>query len=118
MDSQRQQKYARLLHKELGDVFQKELTHTLPGQFITLSEVKVSPDLSVATIYMTFLGSKNPQQSLDAVVDLKNTIRNELGKRIRNQARIVPDLRFFLDNTAEEAAKIEKLLAGLNIPKE
>ena len=118
MDTQRQQKYARLLQKELGDVFQKEMTHTLPGQFVTLSQVKVSPDLSVATIYMTFLGSKNPQKSLDEVVEQSKTIRHELGKRIRNQARIVPELRFFLDNTAEEAAKIEKLLAGLNIPKE
>ena len=64
------------------------------------------------------MGSKNPQASLEAVIDLSSTIRNELGKRIRNHARIVPNLRFFLDNTAEEAAKIEKLLAGLHIPKE
>jgi ribosome-binding factor A len=80
--------------------------------------VRVSPDLGVASVYLSLLNAKKPEDLLEQVRDLGSTIRHHLGRRIRNQARIIPELRFFIDNTAEEAEKMEKLLASLNIPKE
>jgi len=122
MDSQRQQKYARLIQKEVSDIFMHDMAHNLviPGErpFITVSHVKVSPDLGVATIYLSILGSTKQAQIIEQIQELTPRVRGVLGRRMRNQARIIPDLRFFLDNTAEEADRIDKLIAGLNIPKE
>lgn len=118
MDSQRQQKFGKLIQKEIGEIFQQDLQHVLVGNFITITHVRVSPDLGVASVYISMLNAKKPEEVLELIKDQGKTVRHELGRRIRNQARIIPELRFFIDNTAEEAEKMDKLLASLNIPKE
>lgn len=118
MDSQRQQKFAKLIQKDLSDIFQKDIPAAPQGGLATVSHVRISPDLGVASVYVSFLGVAKPEEAMRLLDEKNKAIRNELGKRIRHQARIVPELRFFLDTTGEEADKIEKLIAGLNIPKE
>lgn len=117
MDSQRQQKFAKLIQKDLSDIFQKDIPAVPAGGLATVSHVRVSPDLGVASIYISFMAVADKEAALRNLDEKNKAIRNELGKRIRHQARVIPELRFFIDNTGEEADRIEKLIAGLNIPK-
>jgi ribosome-binding factor A len=83
---------------------------------VTVTEVKISPDLSVARCYLSFLLIDDREAVMDHI-DLQNkAIRNALANRIRKQVRIIPNLVFFLDDTAAYAAKIEALFEGLVIP--
>ncbi len=116
MSTQRQQKFARLIQKELGDIFQHDVKSIFGGAFITVSGVKVSPDFSIASVYLSLTLSKKPQILLEEIREKSKSIRQQLAGKIKNQVRIVPDLRFFLDETLLEAEKMDKLLASLNIP--
>jgi len=116
MSTQRQQKFSRLIQKELGAIFQQDIKSIFGGAFITVSGVNMSPDLGIATVYLSLTLSKKPQVVLDEIKDLSRQIRQQLGSKIRNQVRIIPELRFFLDETLLEAEKMDKLLSSLNIP--
>ena len=116
MESKRQQKVARQLQKDLGEIFQRELPHAFNGAFITVTNVRVSPDLGIARVYLSFLGTKNKALLMDTIEEKNKTIRQVLGERVRHQLRIVPQLQFFLDDTADYAEKMDKLFAGLEIP--
>jgi len=116
MDSKRQQKFSRLIQKELGDIFQREGRSHFGNVFITVTRVEVSPDLGVAKVYLSFMLAPSKQLLLEDIREKNKFIRQNLGNRIRNQARIIPELVFFLDETAEYAAKMDTLIAGLNIP--
>lgn len=121
MESKRQQKVARQLQKDLSEIFQREVPHLFngpsnPGAFITVTSVRVSPDLSVARVYLSFLATKNKEILLSTIQEKGKVIRQHLGDRVRHQLRIVPDLSFFLDDTAEYADKMDRLFAGLEIP--
>ncbi|WP_345242957.1 30S ribosome-binding factor RbfA [Nibrella saemangeumensis] len=116
MESKRQQKVARQVQKDLSEIFQREMAHQFGGAFITVTNVRISPDLSIARIYLSFLATKNKNLLLDTIREKSRSIRQHLGERVRHQLRIVPDLQFFLDDTAEYAAQMDKLFAGLDIP--
>ena len=100
MESKRQQKVARKIQKDLSDIFQKEGRSWFDNAFITVTIVRMSPDLGLARVYLSFLVTKNATLML-----------------VRHQLRIVPELAFYMDDTAEYAAKIETLFAGIEIPK-
>ncbi|QOI98824.1 MAG: 30S ribosome-binding factor RbfA [Flammeovirgaceae bacterium] len=112
----RQQKFAKLILKEISDIFQRDKRGILGNSFITIADVRVSPDLSVAKIYISMMLEKNKQGVLNKLNIHKSEIRKALGDRIRNQARIIPELIFILDEVEENAARIESLIKSLNIP--
>jgi ribosome-binding factor A len=114
----RQQKYGRLIQKELSDIFLKDKRGFLGNTFITIAEVKLSPDLSVAKVYLSLTLAKDKNAVLQNIQHHKSEIRKALGDRIRNQARIIPDLLFFIDEVEDNAQRIENLIKSLNIPKE
>jgi ribosome-binding factor A len=114
----RQQKYAKLIQKELSDIFQRDKRGILGNAFVTIMEVRMSPDLSVARIYVSMTLAKDKAVVLDKLNTHKPEIRKALGEKIRNQARIVPQLVFFIDEVEEEAERIEDIIKNLNIPKE
>ena len=116
MESKRQQKVGRQIQKDLGDIFQREAKHLMGTAFVTVTGVRMSPDLGIARAYLSFLPEKNKKLLFDAVVENNRFIRQKLGERVRHQLRIVPELHFFLDDTAEYAAKIDSLFADLVIP--
>ena len=116
MESKRQQKVARQLQKDLSEIFQREVPHLFNGAFITVTSVRVSPDLSVARVYLSFLATKNKEMLIETIREHSRTLRQHLGDRVRHQLRIVPDLTYFIDDTAEYAEKMDKLFAGLEIP--
>lgn len=116
MESKRQQKVARQLQRDLSEIFQRDVPHLFNGAFITVTSVRVSPDLSVARVYLSFLATKNRQLLLETIQEKGKVLRQHLGERVRHQLRIVPELSFYLDDTAEYADKMDKLFAGLEIP--
>ncbi len=110
MDSTRQLKYARLIQKEIGDIFQREGPDFYGKAFVTVMGVRVSPDLGIARVYLSVFGAKDPQGTIDQIESHNKEIRKRLGNRIRHQARIIPELKFFLDDSLDYAEKIDKLL--------
>ncbi|WP_247235365.1 30S ribosome-binding factor RbfA [Telluribacter sp. SYSU D00476] len=116
MESKRQQKVGRQIQKDLGDIFQKEARHLINGSFVTVTAVRMTPDLGIARAYLSFLPEKNKRILLESIQENARFIRQKLGERVRHQLRIVPEVQFFIDDTAEYAAKMDALFAGLDIP--
>ena len=114
----RQQKYGKLIQKELSEIFQRDKRGLLGNTFITIMEVRMSPDLSFAKVYVSMTLMKDKVTVLEKLNTHKSEIRKALGEKIRNQARIVPQLAFFIDDVEEGAERIEELIKKLNIPKE
>jgi ribosome-binding factor A len=124
-ETKRQQQYARMIREELSAVFQKDKRDMFGNAFVTITTVRMSPDLSIARIYFTCLalGEQNPntqQNKADEVLEIiaenKKNIRQALGQRIGKIVRIIPELIFFKDDTAEYASKIEELLQKIQTP--
>jgi ribosome-binding factor A len=112
----RQQKFSRLIQKELSDIFQHDRKGILGNTFITIADVKVSPDLSVAKVFISMMLAKDKQKTFENLNLHKRDIRKALGERIGKQVRIVPELIFVLDEVEENAKRIEDLIKNLNIP--
>ena len=115
MESKRQQKHAKLLQKELGDIFQKEAKHLIGRAMVTITRVLVSPDLGFAKIYLSFLLA-DPKTVFELVEVHKKDIRHALAKRIGKSVRIIPELAFFPDDSASYAQHMDKVISDLNIP--
>lgn len=118
MESKRQQKYSRMIQKEIGDIFQRNMTHQLGSMMISVTQVRMSPDLGVARTYLSFVLHDDPDGALELVNKHKSEIRRELGKRIGKQVRIIPELAFFHDDSQDYASRMDKLISGLDIPEE
>jgi ribosome-binding factor A len=116
MESKRQQKVGRQIQKDLGDIFQREARHLINGTFVTVTAVRMTPDLGIARAYLSFLPDKNKKILHETIQESTRFIRQKLAERVRHQLRIVPELQFYLDDTAEYAAKMEALFANLDIP--
>lgn len=112
----RQQKFAKLVQKELSEIFQRDKRGILEQEFITIAEVKMSPDLGVAKVYLSMMLVKNKTATLERINSRKSEIRKALGDQIRKHARIIPELIFYIDEVEENAFKIESLINSLNIP--
>jgi ribosome-binding factor A len=115
MDSKRQLKYSKLIQKEVGDIFQKEGRNLFGNSFLTITNAKITPDLSMARIYISTFHEKGVDV-LAKVNAHKAEIRHQLGMRIKNQARIIPDLEFFIDDTLDHADRMNKIFDKLDIP--
>ena len=116
MNSQRQHKYSKLILRDLAEIFQRDFRDSFGSAFVTLTGVQVSPDLAIASVYVSVLPSSLKDEVLEEIENKKSKIRGALGRRIGKQARIVPDLRFFLDETQENAAQMDEMFKGLVIP--
>ena len=116
--STRQQKYGRLIQKELSDIFQRDKRGILDNAFITIADVKVNADLSVAKVYISMLLAKEKEKVLDNINRHKSELRRALGDKIGKQVRIVPELIFYRDEVEENASRMDDLIKNLNIPPE
>jgi ribosome-binding factor A len=110
METTRQKKVARLLQKELGEIFRSESKTMFGGAFITVTIVRISPDLSYAKVYLSLFGIKNPEQSMEDIKSKTKEIRTKLAEKVKKQLRIVPNLDFHVDDSLDYAEKIENLL--------
>jgi ribosome-binding factor A len=116
MESKRQQKVGRQIQKDLGEIFQKDANHLTHGSFVTITAVRVTPDLGIARAYLSILPEKNKTVILETIQENTKFIRQKLADRVRHQLRIVPHLQFYIDDTAEYAAKIDLLFSNIVIP--
>lgn len=109
MESTRQQKIARLLQKELSTIF-LQYGRNLPGVLITVSEVRITPDLAIARAYLSIFPVANANTVLEKIQDDVKSIRFELGNNMRHQLRIIPELFFHVDETLDHLEHIDRLL--------
>ena len=109
MQETRQARISRLLQKELADIFQSQ-TRMMRGVLVSVTRVKISPDLSICTAYLSVFPSDKGEELLETIRGNEKSVRYELGTRVRNQLRIIPELRFFLDDSLDYLEKIDGLL--------
>jgi ribosome-binding factor A len=109
MESTRIKKVERLVQKELSMYFQQKASYYL-GKLISVTVVRVSPDLSVARAYLSIFPTGDVEKVLEMIVNDTGKIKYEMGKKLRNQLRKLPDLKFFIDDSLDHADKINELL--------
>ena len=109
MQETRQNKIARLLQKELSIIFQEQ-TRAMHGVMVSVTRTKISPDLSICTAYLSIFPSERGEELLQNIELNLKSIRYALGQRVRNQLRIVPELRFFIDDSLDYIDRIDELL--------
>ncbi len=109
METTRQNKVARLIQKDLGEIFQRNTQTMFAGAMITVTKVNITRDLSIAKVYLSIYG-KDPQNILKIVESSAKEIRRLLAMRIKNQLKAIPELRFFIDDSLDYIENIERLL--------
>ncbi|MBQ9236795.1 MAG: 30S ribosome-binding factor RbfA [Prevotella sp.] len=109
MQETRQNRVCRLLQKELSLIFQSQ-TRAMHGVMVSVTRVKISPDLGICTAYLSIFPSERGEELLENIRQNTATIRYDLGKKVRNQLRIIPELRFFIDDSLDYMEKIDELL--------
>jgi ribosome-binding factor A len=112
MDSTRQLKVSRLIQKELGDIFLRELKTIFGNSLITVTQVRISPDLGVAKVYLSLFNVPDKKVLLKFIQEKDNVkdIRLKLSARIKKQVRVIPELIFYLDDSLDYAMRIDELL--------
>jgi ribosome-binding factor A len=110
MNGSRQEKIARQIQRDLGDIFIREAAPMLKGAMVTVMSVRISPDMGYAKVYISVFPFERHGEVM-ATLEAQNWfIRKTLGAKLRNQLRIVPELSFFLDDSFEYIEKIDNLL--------
>lgn len=113
METTRQQKINRLIQKELGEIFLLQ-TKAMPGILVSVSGVRISPDLSVAKAYLSIFPSDKGKELLTNIKTNVKAIRYDLGQRLGKQLRIIPELVFYIDDSLDYLENIDKLLNSEN----
>ena len=109
METTRQNKISRLLQKELSEIFLLQ-TKSMHGTLVSVSAVRISPDMSIARVYLSVFPSEKAEEMVKNINDNMKSIRYELGTRVRYQLRIIPELKFFVDDSLDYIEKIDSLL--------
>lgn len=110
MDSTRQNKISRLIQKELGEIFQRQARSHFEGAMITVTSVSVTKDLSLAKVYVSIFATKDKDALFHKIVANTKEIRMNLSSKVRNQLRIIPELKFYIDDALDYIEKIDNLL--------
>jgi ribosome-binding factor A len=109
MESKRQQKFAGVIQKDLAEIFQREGMSFLPNTMVTITKIRMTPDLAIARVYLSFFNTSNTELAINTIKSHASEIRYKLGARIKSQARIVPQLEFFLDDTNSYVERMDKI---------
>ncbi len=113
-ESKRQQRFAGVIQQDLAEIFQREGNAWLPGVLVTLTRVRVTSDLGIARVYLSFLNAPAPAEALEQIRSKSSEIRYRLGGRIRNQTKSIPQLEFYVDDSSQYTENIEKLFEEIN----
>ena len=114
MESKRQQKFAGVIQEDLAAIFQREGMNYLPNTLVTITKVRVTPDLAIARIFLSFFNNSNMAQALHIIKSHASEIRYKLGARIKDQVRVIPQLEFFVDDTSEYVERMDKIFDKLS----
>ncbi len=109
METTRQNKIARLIQKELSEIFRLQ-TQAMKGVLVSVSACRISPDLSVCRVYLSVFPSNRSEEIVKNINDNMKSVRYELGTRVRHQLRIIPELKFFVDDSLDYIEHIDELL--------
>ncbi|MCQ2196561.1 MAG: 30S ribosome-binding factor RbfA [Bacteroidaceae bacterium] len=109
METTRQNKIARLIQKELSEVFQLQ-TRQMKGVLVSVSNCRISPDLSICRVYLSVFPSNKAEEIVNNINANQKQVRFELGQRVRFQLRIIPELKFFVDDSLDYVEHIDELL--------
>ena len=109
-EGKRQKQVAAEISKELNEIFLKKGLTMMEGGMVSISSVKITPDLFEARIYLSLFQVKDPEAVLQKFKDLSSEIRGDLGRRMRHQLRSIPQFTFYLDDTLDYVFKMEKIL--------
>lgn len=110
MESTRQKKVARLVQKELADIIIKKGREFAAGKMISVTQVRISPDLSFVKAYISIFPTANNNDVLEGIRNITKSIRYDLGIKVKSQLRIVPELTFYLDDSLDYIDNLDKLL--------
>lgn len=110
MESKRLQRVAKLIQKDLGEIFQREMQHITQGAMVTVTKVYVTPDLQSAKAYLSIFAAKDKQVLMDNIRRHASELRGKLGNRIRYQMKSTPELHFYEDDSLDYIDNIEGLL--------
>jgi len=110
METTRQNKISRLIQKDMADILQKEGKDLFSGILISVTNVRVSPDLSVARVYLSIFPSEKAQATLLEIKKHTSKLRGLLGLKVGKQLRIVPQLDFHIDDSLDYIDNIDRLL--------
>ena len=110
MESTRQKKVSRLLQKEAADLFLRKGNEFARGKMISVTRVRISPDLSVARIYISIFPSDGQEDIMKGIQDHSPKIRYEIGRKVGKQLRIVPEISFFIDDSIDYIDNIDRIL--------
>ena len=113
LEGKRQKQVAGLLNKELSDIFQRLGLSMMDGGMVSISSVKITPDLYEARIYLSFFKTDDAFAALKKIEERSWEIKKELTARVRHQLRSMPVLTFFIDDTLDYAEKIDKLFKDI-----
>lgn len=109
METNRQKRINKVLQKDLGEIMQREAPNLFKRAMITVTRVRVTSDLSIAKVYLSIFGA-DAEEIIDLVKFHSSEVRKQLGMRIKNQFRQVPQLQFFIDDSLDYIENIENLL--------
>ena len=112
MENTRQQKIARQIQRDIAEIFAREQASLFRGVMVTVTTVRISPDLAYAKVYVSVFPFGQAQQTLAAIESQNRAIRGALGTRMRNQLKSIPELQFFIDDSLEYIDNIDSLLRG------
>ena len=116
-ESKRQKQVGRVIQEHLVDIFQKEAKEITGRAMVTISQVKMTPDLLTAYVYLSIYNAENPDEIMHFIESNTKQIRTLLGNRARHQVRRVPYLTFFKDETLDEVFRLEQIFKDLNKEK-
>ena len=118
MESKRQQKFSRVIQKDLGEIFQREGNNLLPNSMITVTKVRATPDLGIVRVYLSFFNAPDNILAINTIKAKTAEIRYILGKKIKDQVRGVPQLEFFIDDTNEYVDRMDQIFTRINKDEE
>ncbi len=112
-ESNRQRKVAQIIQEDMAELFRKQASESKQQFLVTVSDVKVTADLSIAKIYLSIFPQEYRKPIMKEIEENKASYRNYLGQKMAKQVRVIPDLNFYLDTSLDDVEKIERELKGL-----
>lgn len=106
----RQNKVAKQIQKDIAEIIQVHTREFFAGKMLTVTQVRITPDLSISRIYVSVFPSENSDEIISKLNDHHSLFRNELGKKLRHQVKKIPEIMFYLDDSLDYIENIENLL--------
>lgn len=111
-ESNRQRKVAQIIHEDFAELFRKQAADSKQNFLVSVSDVKVSADLSIAKIYLSIFPQEFRKVIMNEIEENKAQYRNFIGQKMGKQVRIIPELKFYLDTSLDDVEKLERELKG------